>query len=724
MFKYVTNLLSTQVADFQVPPHNPPTLPSFPNKAAYRQWSVQTTTNHVFASAYTGTVETLRVSESNPPLKLAGLIVDYDTHFQGDTLAQLVANSEDALRPRYLTRTHSGGIRLWYVFEEPILFNELAVGKKFLEIAMRKLDLRSIFPGLDEKSFLNYGQYYEIGHDWEEVPDSGIVPLFHLEAWMGDAVRRSLEGKTKGKLQIPFEQIREALEQKYPGAWPGGWDKFEVGARGARFWDGGDAKSCIVRPDGITCFTGNVGFVPWGELLGREWVERNTDRMMGEAIESLYFEASANKYWRHKTNIGWQQLGKEDLRLHFRMHGIPEERPRGETTSPMDRLIHQVQMTHSVGGTFPFHYRSEEIITNNGQPFLNISRVKLMQPDASRSGRWGDGFPNVAAYYEGFYDREHQPEQFAHAMAEIMWFYQTAYEGDVQRGRVLIHAGPAGAGKTYQTNILSDILGGSEDASRYLFGQDGFNASLVATPLWVVDDPVAVADRRTTAIFSQMLKTIAACDKIPVRGMYREMLRLPWLGRVLVNMNDDPESIRLLPSTEMNLMDKVALFLVQKPFKGRFPSNNTIRAELPAFCTFLLEGREFLENIEPNIFDEPRWGVRKFHHPRLLSVAQSAQTSTSVEEMLNLWRKIWFNMNPESDRWMGNPTELMDAIICVDSIRDIQRGVAPGPQALGRALAQLVLRENPPGWLRSFGDRREYVIYRAEDGALTHADPF
>ena len=137
-----------------------------------------------------------------------------------------------------------------------------------------------------------------------------------------------------------------------------------------------------------------------------------------------------------------------------------------------------------------------------------------------------------------------------------------------------------------------------------------------------------------------------------------------------------------------------------------------------------MEGREFLEALEPSLFDDPRWGVRRFHHPRLLSIAQSSQTSTSVEELLNLWRKIWFNLNPELDRWMGNPTELLDAITQMDTLRDIYRGVVSGPQALGRALAQLALRENPPGWLRAFGDRREYIIYRAEDGATIHADPF
>ena len=128
MFKYLTNLLNTQVADFSVPPENAPTLPEFPNKAAYRQWSVQPTTDHVFASAYTGIVETLRVSENNIPHKVAGLIVDYDTNYRGDIIEQVVANTEPEFRPQFATRTHSNGVRLWFIFETPILFKDREKG--------------------------------------------------------------------------------------------------------------------------------------------------------------------------------------------------------------------------------------------------------------------------------------------------------------------------------------------------------------------------------------------------------------------------------------------------------------------------------------------------------------------------------------------------------------------------------------------------------------------
>lgn len=724
MFKYLTNLSTSQVNDLPELPLNPaPKLPSFPNKDEYRRWCLDKDTNHVFVSAAVGIVETQRVSETNQPFRMVGYIADYDTNWNGNALEQIVANVDVSIRPKFVTRTFSGGLRLWYIFEQPVIFHDAKVGLKFAEILIKKLKARAIFPGFDDQAARQYWQYYEIGHSWEEVPASGQIPTVSLEAWMFEAAKAA-KIKPKGVVNLSFDKIREALSVKYPGAWPGGWEKFEIGARGNRFWDGGNANSCIVREDGITAFTGDCGFKSWADLLGKEWIEKNTEQAIGEAIKSIWFEPGANKYWRSGTNIGWQPMQKEDMKLHMRTFGISDAKPEGEIMSPMDRVLHQIQTSHCVSGSFPFHFKPEEIITVNGSPYLNTSKSKLAQPDASRTGEWGDGFPNIATFYEGFYDRENNIEQFVHAIGELMYFYQTAYAGDPQRGRILIHAGPAGVGKTFNLNIFEMLFSGTEDAAKFLLGKDSFNGSLVNVPVWTVDDAVVGNDHKVTLVFSQMIKNMAACDRIPVRGMYKESVRLPWLGRILVLMNNDPESIRLLPSTEGSLMDKVNLFQVCKGFQGQFPADSVIRSEIPAFCTFLLEGRKWLESFVPDLFSDHRWGTKAYHHEQLLRAAQSSQISSNVEDLLGIWRAAYFGARDKDDYWEGNPTQLLDSISAVDSLRDIFRCVVSGPQALGRALAQIDSREIKVGWLAATGEDRVYRIYKDDQGARKQNNPF
>lgn len=727
MFRSLPNLSSSQTSLFHLPPEQEWALPDHLKiKEEYRPWSIQKTTQHCFVSAFTGVVETQRVSESNQPATLAGLIADYDCAHQGDFVDQITKNADTL--PLYVTTTFSGGARVWFQFEKPIRLHDDKVTKHFLDTCIKGLKLNAIFAGFDDGCFKNPAMYYEVGRDWTPIPNASPVPLTLLEGWLVKALDKSMKGASKGKVQIPFEKIKNALAEKYPGAWQGGWETFAIGSRGVRFWDGGDANSCIVREDGITCFTGDVGFVSWADLLGNHWVSKNMDEVIGKACENIFFESNSAKYWRRGTNVGWASMGREDARLHLRMMGITDEKAKGETVSPVERILSQVQTTKAVAGIFPFHYDPQDLVEVNGTPFLNTSRVKLTQPSIEHSGQWGEGFPNIAEYMEGFYDREHCPEQFACAMGELMHTYQTAYAGNLERGRVVFHAGAAGVGKTYNLNIRSWIFGGCEDASKYLLGQDSFNGTLVAAPIWVADDPVSADDHRSISTFSQLLKSIAACDSIPVRGMYRETVRLPWLGRVVVNINNDANSLRLLPNTELNLLDKVHLSYVQKPFSGRFPTKEVIKSEIPAFARFLMEGRNWLETFCPDLWSHEtavRWGVKMFHHPMLIQLAQASQISTNVEELLNLWRANWFGMHPEKDMWEGNPTELMDSISSIDSLLQVSRGTASSVSSLSRSLQSIVSRESPPGWVRSVNAvGRQYRIYKADDGATKDADPF
>lgn len=727
MFRSLQNLSATQTTPFQLPPEQEWTMPEhLKTKEEYRSWSIQKTTQHCFVSAFTGVVETQRVSESNPPAALSGLIVDYDTAHQGDFVEQIVSNAD--ILPSFVTTTFSGGARVWYLFEKPFRLHDEKTTKFFLENIAKTLKLSGLFAGLDKGCFENPSMYYEVGRSWRPIPNSTPVPLHFLEAAMVKALDKALKNTTKGKLQVPFEKVKAALAEKFPGAWSGGWETFAVGSRGVRFWDGGDANSCIVREDGITCFTGDVGFVSWGDLLGAAWVARHTDEILGNATENIYFESNSAKYWRKNTNLGWQPMGREDARLYLRSMGLPDEKAKGEGVTAVEKALCTIQTTKAVAGMFPFHYDPQDLVEVAGQPFLNTSRIKLAPPSLDYSGAWGDGFPNIAAYMEGFYDLNDNPEQFACAMGEIMHAYQTAYAGAIERGRVVFHAGAAGVGKTYNINIRAFLFGGCEDASRYLLGHDTFNGTLVASPIWVADDPVSSDDSRSRATFSQLLKNVAACDSIPVRGMYRETIRLPWLGRIVANINDDPNSLQLLPNTEASLLDKVHLSYVRKPFEGAFPKNSIVKAEIGAFARFLMEGRDWLASLCPDVWTDSsaiRWGVKMYHHPRLIKMAQASQASTNVEELLNLWRKVYFEMYPDKPMWEGNPTELLDSISNNDSLLQVARGTASSVSALARALQTITTRETPPGWIKSLDTtNRMYRIYRSDDGAVLDADPF
>ena len=76
------NLQAQQVCRYDAPPVL--VRPAFPSKAAYRAWCNHEDTQHAFVSTFEGVNPGQRISQTNPPVKLHGLIAEYDAAFHPD----------------------------------------------------------------------------------------------------------------------------------------------------------------------------------------------------------------------------------------------------------------------------------------------------------------------------------------------------------------------------------------------------------------------------------------------------------------------------------------------------------------------------------------------------------------------------------------------------------------------------------------------------------------
>ncbi len=120
MFFYLKNLRAQDAHLAQNPATLPiQPLPEWENKAQFKAWCGEASTEHVFYSLIEGDVPSQRVSQDNPPRLVHGVVADYDakvdwTNFPA--VVQTVFNSP----PTTITRTFSGYCRLIWRFEEPI----------------------------------------------------------------------------------------------------------------------------------------------------------------------------------------------------------------------------------------------------------------------------------------------------------------------------------------------------------------------------------------------------------------------------------------------------------------------------------------------------------------------------------------------------------------------------------------------------------------------------
>lgn len=673
----IPNLSSNDASIF-----DPTSLPELgPYPAGKRKWKARCSDpafEHYFLSGCAGLDPNSRVSSQNPPTNVCAIFADYD--FDGPE--ELAPNFPLDLEPTYLARTFGGGVRLIYLLEEPILLGPAGIYESFLQEACKQLRLELLFANLDRSALLDSSRYYEIGREWQKIADP--LPISLARAWLDRVGRRY--GWGKEGVSIPFNCIQTILCEKYPDRWPGGWSNFVEGARGPRFWDDdADARSVLVRESGVTCFTGARGFIPWSDrdLLGPTTVAKFVDMQIGESVKGIYYDGRS--YWQQLAT-GWAATDKHDFRDELMESGLEPMRLKGENAPETTRAMNYVRRHQNVAGVVPVLYAENGIIVQGGKKYLNPSNVRVCPPVAETSTEWGDGWPWLADYLVKLFG-----DKLGYFLAWLRHFYLTAYNLNLERGLTLILAGPVDSGKTFLTRgIIGQLMGGFGDAQPFLVGGDQYNDALVREPVWALDD--IVDDGMHHLRFSKLLKRVTANDAIAVRAMHRSPVTALWKGRIIITCNDSPESLRVLPRTDIDILDKLLMLRVRETGIVDWPSDDDIAEELPFLGAWLRDSY-----TDPALTSR-RFGVRGWADPELLGEAIAATPQASVSDVLQLWRAD--RQRNGLDTFRGSATEVYRQLCDYDSgLREVARATVKSPTSLGRFLSSLAA-DASVAWLR------------------------
>jgi hypothetical protein len=710
MFFSLPNLSAHSIQNVDAPWALDLTRPQFATKDEFRLWCNNPQTAHAFLSCVQGVQPALRVSEANPPTRITGLILDYDAHPGADAAAMVLTNAPSDFRPAYVCRTFSGHARVIYRFEEPMPLFNLDFAREFLKRVGRELKLRKLLPGFENEALADLAKHYELGTHWTPVGDgAAVIPTANLLVWLTEVSRKYKWDKVD--TVVPIEFVREEAEKRFPGGWPGGWDLFAVGARGPRFWDASasDPTAVIVRESGCQFFSDGGGWMSWEAIFGGDFIRRWTSDRIGNAIKDLWFDS---KYYWRKTPLGdWQNVTKEDIRLDLFTHRrLSSKSPKAGCPSEIDEALYDIQTTHHVRKAMPFLFRPDGPYTYNGKRYLNTSTVRPIPP-VDHSVEWGEGFPWLAQFLLTLFEPDDQLDYF---MAWLKHFYLGAYSQDPARGLALFIAGPVGAGKTVLNKaIIGQLMGGRQDAGAYLTGSDKFNDALFSAAVWNVDDEIAPDDKKRP-VYTQILKKIIANDSFTYRPMHVSGEDMEWVGRPVLTLNDDPESLQLLPETERNILDKIMLLRSKSPEVDYWPSDAEIAAELPFFAAFLRDWTPPPETVPPP--NKKRFGVNSYKHPDLLLAANATNATSSFEELLELWRTEWFAPGGAGESqlyWEGTPTALSQDVSRNDTLANILDRNFSSVTALGTHLTKLVRRhEGRPNPLVTRTGHRRYRISR------------
>lgn len=679
-YLHIQNHSTQQVYDTPNPWEFENQSPGFQNKDKFREWCRNPNTKHYFYSGFEGENAALRISADNISFSIHGIVADFDSEINADAARDSITrNSPPEFLPNWISSTPSGHARLVWELSEPVFCYNKQSLKELLTRTKKEFKLAKLLPGFDEEAFMDDARYYEVGTNWthlSEFPiDSQVLKLWQYQAGF------KTNWKSEGT-EIPIEVVRTELERVFPGRWKG---VFEAGARGPRFWDSAadNHTAAVVRSAGMQCFTGDKPFMPWGAIFGPVFVRNFQAGRIANATENIWYD---NKhYWSKGGSERWAFQAKEDLALHLRVSCGLSRDPGKLPYSEVDQAIYHIQKHNSIAAAVPFVLQRPGIHRLPDGDYLNTSNINVCSaPEGQPS--WGEGFPWIAGFFDGFFTT---PEQLDFFFAWLQRFYKTGCGHQLERGQAIFIAGPVNQGKTFlSTKIIGTMMGGAADVTSYMLGETLWNSSLFDRAVWNVDDTGPGKDPRTHTIYSNNIKKHVANQEFDYQKKFKDAGRVIWMGRLIITLNDDEESLGMLPEADISILDKICMFRAanrQYDFSG--DCEGRLKAELPFFCRWLLNWTP-----PPETQGTWRFGVKEYHEPSLIQAAKERGRAHEFKEILEALMNEYFEAYDKETQWKGTATELYRMLAATDTTKELIRRMSPS--VVGRGLAKLTSRES------------------------------
>ncbi len=369
---------------------------------------------------------------------------------------------------------------------------------------------------------------------------------------------------------------------------------------------------------------------------------------IGDALprpEMYYDPYSSGKCFFVKNNRGsFIPVTEGNLKRHLRKAGFASEVPKGVLVSEIDGIIDEVQTTRDVEyagplagyGTGEYKVQTRRVLVTEGP--------RLIEPE---DGPW----PTLGKLWENLLGEVQLPYFYS-------WLKVAASAlraGKRRPGQALVIAGPRDGGKSLTQNLITEMLGGrSAKPYRYMRGATEFNADLFEAEHLMIEDEVASNHFQVRREFGAHLKAVIANETQQCHGKGKKALTLTPFWRVTITLNEEPESLMVLPPLDDALETKVTLLraarcVLPMPTEtleqwGAF--RGVLAAEVPCFLHWLLKTWVIPASLVDN-----RYGVRHYHQPDLLELLGALAPEARLLELIDteMWRDVMPEMREAFD---------------------------------------------------------------------------
>ena len=348
---------------------------------------------------------------------------------------------------------------------------------------------------------------------------------------------------------------------------------------------------------------------------------------------------------------------------------------------PADEFVCKVQTERYVKYTGPLAGKQRGVYQINGDLLLASINPKIIGSEAGAC-------PTILSFLRVLFGGdEHAGIQLRSFMGWMKTARLAMLSGKRRPGQALVLAGPVQCGKTQLIKqIITPAMGGREAKPyRYLSGKTNFCADLIGAEVLVIDDESANTRIEARRMLGDGIKNTLFASSVRVEGKHKNAFDFSPLWRLVIAVNDEPESLLVLPPLSKDLSDKLMILKCQKALElsdeafGEWQS--AIGQELPAFLHIV---EKF--DIQPDEADG-RCGVRSFYHPAVVD----AISELSPEHQLSNLIDVLSTGGGISLPWEGTAAQLKALLTSPSSSTrsDAERLLSSWPASTGVYLGRL-----------------------------------
>ena len=658
----ITSALDACPAPWDFKPTETITLQIRKVKEDRQDWYNNPDTQHNFYTAIEPLNPNLRVSKENRPLKIWGVIGDYDVEVPEERIDEALALMK--IKPAYVERSLGGNFRLIWIFPHPLWVDGLDFCKFFLMEARKWLKV-GLLPGLDEPAFENPTRLYCNGCDWKET-GHGPVKESDLQAFFV-ACGRKFRFVALDSEEVPLEVVEKALKEKFSRFnWP---DAFALDSQGPSFWipESVSPLSAIVKPGGMFTFSAHAErpFYTWGQILGEEFVKNFQNDAISKATKDCYYDG--RMFW-HINHGVYVPDAKGDMADKIEIqYGVTSKPPKGGTRaqSPLAKAMHHIMTENRVVDAAPFVFQKPGLLLVRGERRLNTYNHKPLEP-ASGTQKFGPhgNAPMLSALLT--YLHAISPMQFQVFMAWLSQYYKSAYFWEPVPGQWVLVTGVPSCGKTFTNrHFIGGLVGGFTDGTRVLVGGSQFTATVLSWPHICIDDDSMSGGSRQNGDAMERFKAWTANQEQRCEEKFQKSTHVEHMGRIMMTMNLDFTSLRLLNDLSNSAMDKVHMFRGPEDPKNLFPFPSSrietmkkLNQELPFMGRILLDWQ-----VPDDVPRCPRYGYAAYHDQFLMDRVHQGSPNAPFREILLKSLSNWFAANPEATEFRGTCTEIYSMLM-------------------------------------------------------------